>query len=107
MVEALGQHETTLPLVRRVVGHVQFYGEQERGGRTVKYVKNQGIGNFWFQDCCGGAVFYMDPPLPPQPTSQVLPAAKFEEQLLRRWGTQTGEVEGGQPSIGWIPSGDV
>ena len=31
-VEALGQHKNTLPLVGRVLGNMQLYGEWERGG---------------------------------------------------------------------------
>ena len=64
-VKTLGQHKTTLLSVGRVVGHIQLYVEQERGGggggqifeeSRHQYILGPGLSG-------GGALFYLDAPL--------------------------------------------
>ena len=88
-----GKHETNLLFIGMPVGHVQLYGEWDRGGGGEKVEERQTTGSgISGPESSGGAVFYRAAPRPPS-AFQVLPEAQSGSEA-----SEAGE-------LGWEESG--
>ena len=89
-VKASGRHQKPLPFVGRVLGHVQLYGERERGGGVRLNTEEPKHREILGPRSLGGAPSSIWTP-PPPPHLQVLTAAQSDRAITQAPGRLVGQ----------------